>query len=120
MTNHEKTSVSRRTFVKGSALAGLGAAAMGTASLFGCAPAAESTGELAETGETVADTIVWTHCAVNCGSCCALQCHVQDGEIKYVESDNTGSAELGEPQLRACLRGRSLTAVRLSFARLLI
>ena len=108
MTNHEKTSVSRRTFVKGSALAGLGAAAMGTASLFGCAPAAESTGELADTGEAVADTIVWTHCAVNCGSCCALQCHVQDGEIKYVESDNTGSAELGEPQLRACLRGRSI------------
>ncbi len=69
MTNHEKTSVSRRTFVKGSALAGLGAAAMGTASLFGCAPAAESTGELADTGEAVADTIVWTHCAVNCGSC---------------------------------------------------
>ena len=38
MTNSEKAALSRRTFVKGSALAGLGAAAMGSTSLFGCAP----------------------------------------------------------------------------------
>lgn len=109
MTITKEHSLSRRTFMKGSALAGLGAAAVGTAGLFGCAPAAD-TGTDAELADTapVEDTVVWTHCAVNCGSCCALQCHIQDGEIKYVESDNTGSAELGEPQLRACLRGRSI------------
>ena len=39
MTNSEKAALSRRTFVKGSALAGLGAAAMGSTSLFGCGPA---------------------------------------------------------------------------------
>ena len=112
MTSHEKTAVSRRTFVKGSALAGLGAAAMGATSMFGCATqdaGSDADENLAATGtEPVADEIIWTHCAVNCGSCCALQCHVQDGEIKYVESDNTGDATLGEPQLRACLRGRSI------------
>lgn len=125
MTDHGKTAVSRRTFVKGSALAGLGAATFGAASMFGCSsPAPEKPEEKPEQPKTpeaepervptkasaapMDDTVVWTHCAVNCGSCCALQCHVKDGEIAYVESDNTGSAELGEPQLRACLRGRSI------------
>lgn len=53
MTNSEKTALSRRTFVKGSALAGLGAAAVGTTSLFGCAPQGAGSGdaELAETGD---------------------------------------------------------------------
>jgi anaerobic selenocysteine-containing dehydrogenase len=27
---------------------------------------------------------------VNCGSRCPLRMHVVDGEIKYVETDNTG------------------------------
>ena len=61
-----------------------------------------------DAAKTVEEKIVWTHCAVNCGSTCALQCHVVDGEIKYIESDNTGSSEMGQPQLRACLRGRSI------------
>ena len=37
-----------------------------------------------------------------------LQCHVQDGELKYVESDNTGDASFGAVEARACLRGRSI------------
>ena len=45
MTNSEKTALSRRTFVKGSALAGLGAAAVGTTSLFGCAPQGAGSGD---------------------------------------------------------------------------
>lgn len=55
MTNSEKAALSRRTFVKGSALAGLGAAAMGSTSLFGCAPQGQGDAEgadLAATGET--------------------------------------------------------------------
>lgn len=108
MTNHAKTSVSRRTFVKGSALAGLSAAVLGNASAFGYAYADEKDNAAAAEAAPAEESIVWTHCAVNCGSCCALQCHVQDGEIKYVESDNTGSSEFEEPQLRACLRGRSI------------
>lgn len=107
MTETMEHAVSRRTFVKGSALAGLGAAALGGGTLFGCAPKGDDEG--AGSGNTQAEEkIVWTHCAVNCGSTCALQCHVKDGEILYVESDNTGSSDFGEPQYRACLRGRSI------------
>lgn len=99
------TTLSRRSFVKAASLAGLGAAAAASASQpFGLGEA------LAEEAQPVGDEehVVWTHCAVNCGSTCALQCHVKDGEIVYVESDNTGSADFDEPQLRACPRGRSI------------
>lgn len=108
MTKTIEHAVSRRAFVKGSALAGLGAATLGTGTLFACSPQAKTEKGDAANAEAAEERIVWTHCAVNCGSTCALQCHVADGEIKYIESDNTGSCDLGEPQYRACLRGRSL------------
>ncbi len=62
---------------------------------------------MAATGETapVDEKIVWTHCHVNCGGACVLQCHVADDEIVSVESDNTGDASFGGFQARACLRG---------------
>ena len=105
----QEKALSRRTFVKGSALAGLGlAAAGGTATLFGCSSNTGGEGEGQQTEAAPEEKIVWTHCAVNCGSTCVLQCHVQDGEIKYIESDNTGDSAMDQPQLRACLRGRSL------------
>ena len=107
MTNSEKA-LSRRTFVKGSALAGLGAATVGTASLFGCAPS--GTGELAATGEGAApeEKVCWGHCATNCECRCALRFHVVDDQVAWVESDNTGNDEYGDHQLRACQRGRSI------------
>ena len=112
MTNSEKTALSRRTFVKGSALAGLGAAAVGTTSLFGCAPQGTGSGdaELAETGDTapVDEKICWGHCAVNCECRCALRFHVVDDEVAWVETDNTGDDTYGDHQLRACQRGRSI------------
>ncbi|HFK7184960.1 TPA: dimethylsulfoxide reductase subunit A [Serratia odorifera] len=53
--------------------------------------------------------IVWSACTVNCGSRCPLRMHVADGEICYVETDNTGSDDdEGLHQVRACLRGRSM------------
>ena len=74
--------LSRRTFVQGSALAGLGAAALGGSALFGCSS------ELAETGADgkaepapVEEKIVWNHCAINCPGRCALKLHVVDDEI---------------------------------------
>ena len=36
------------------------------------------------------ETLTWSACTVNCGSRCPLRMHVVDGEIKYVETDNTG------------------------------
>lgn len=99
-------SMSRRTFVTGS-LAGLAVAGTAGAGLYGCAPAADTAEEgLAGTGEEAApDTIAWSQCNVNCGGNCVFQWHSRDGKIAYMESDNTGDADL---QARACLRGRSM------------
>ncbi|VFS58040.1 Dimethyl sulfoxide reductase DmsA precursor [Kluyvera cryocrescens] len=58
---------------------------------------------------TAAERITWSACTVNCGSRCPLRMHVVDGEIKYVETDNTGDDDYeGLHQVRACLRGRSM------------
>ncbi len=52
--------------------------------------------------------MIWGACSVNCGSRCALRLHVKDNEVTWVETDNTGSDEYGNHQVRACLRGRSI------------
>ncbi|MBQ9954624.1 MAG: molybdopterin-dependent oxidoreductase [Eggerthellaceae bacterium] len=96
-------SVSRRTFVKGSALAGLGAAAVGSGALFGCSSEGGT-----DTPAPAEEKVCWGHCDVNCETRCALQFHVVDDEVVWVESDNTGSDVYGDHQLRACQRGRSI------------
>lgn len=109
MTNEK---VSRRSFVKGTALAGLAAAAGSAGALYGCSPAKEGEAPLSATGASEAvpvdEKIVWTHCATNCGGSCPLQCHVIDGELAYVEPDTTGDPSFGGTQSRPCLRGRSI------------
>lgn len=103
--------LSRRTFVQGSALAGLGAAALGGSALFGCSS------ELAETGADgkaepapVEEKIVWNHCAINCPGRCALKLHVVDDEIVRVETYAADSDDMDDIQPRACLRGRAYRA----------
>ena len=69
MTNMlENAQVSRRTFMKVSALAGLGAAAMGTGavSLFGCSPSADGAkgGDAAATQAVEETTSLALACAV--------------------------------------------------------
>lgn len=56
------------------------------------------------------EKVVWSACTVNCGSRCPLLMHVVDGEIKWVDADNTGSDDYSKKdvQVRACLRGRSM------------
>ncbi|WP_019615725.1 DmsA/YnfE/YnfF family dimethyl sulfoxide reductase [Psychromonas ossibalaenae] len=54
------------------------------------------------------EKVVWSACTVNCGSRCPLKMHVENGEIKWVDTDNSGSDNYGEHQVRACLRGRSM------------
>ena len=99
----DRTALTRRTFV--ASAGALGAlAACGTAANTLYASAPQAFGDESGDGES----IVWTHCHVNCGGACVLQCHVQDGELKYVESDNTGDASFGAVEARACLRGRSI------------
>ncbi|MBU9830962.1 molybdopterin-dependent oxidoreductase [Rahnella sp. FC061912-K] len=97
--------ISRRTLMKNSALVGLVAAAGGVTMPFRQAQAAGTATDSKLTDEKV----VWSACTVNCESRCPLRMHVVDGEIRYVETDNTGDDNYeGLHQVRACLRGRSM------------
>ncbi|ANP76256.1 MULTISPECIES: DmsA/YnfE/YnfF family dimethyl sulfoxide reductase [unclassified Vibrio] len=106
MTNKKESGVmnlTRRGFMKASSAVGSAAALAGGIALpFKSKPVA------AAVAENVDEKIVWSACTVNCGSRCPLRMHVQNGEIKYVETDNTGTDEYGHHQVRACLRGRSM------------
>ncbi|WP_202983591.1 DMSO/selenate family reductase complex A subunit [Ferrimonas lipolytica] len=98
-------SLTRRGFIKLSSAAGSLAALAGGVSLPFFSRAAE------KNDTTAADKqVVWSACTVNCGSRCPLRMHVKDGEIIFVETDNTGEDDYDKQdvQVRACLRGRSL------------
>lgn len=106
--------LSRRTFVQGSALAGLSAAALGSSALFGCSSQSENLAETGSNSETpaapVEEKIVWNHCAINCPGRCALKLHVVDDEIVRVETYATDTDDMDDVQPRACLRGRAYRA----------
>lgn len=110
MTRTEESTLSRRTFMKGSALAGLGVAAIGSGSLFGCTTPAESQGG-GDAGDAtptpVEETTTWGFCAINCPGRCSLKFHVQDDEVVWVDTFTSKDADFDEPQPRACLRGRT-------------
>ena len=100
--------LTRRGFVKASGAAGGLAVAAGGLSLpfSHAASAAETTPAPAAASD---EKVVWSACTVNCGSRCPLRMHVVDGEIRYVETDNTGDDVYEDlHQVRACLRGRSM------------
>ncbi len=111
MSHPEKRSIlsvpmSRRKLVQTSAVGGLAIAA-GSLSLPFASKAFGANGT--NQAAPVIEKIVWSACTVNCGSRCPLRMHVVDGEIKYVETDNTGDDQYeGLHQVRACLRGRSM------------
>lgn len=95
------TEVSRRRFVRWSALAGGTAGVMGLGGL-GLRAAADDEVAAAET------KTVWSACTVNCGSRCPVRLVVKDGSIVRVDPDDTGDDNLGSQQIRACVRGRSI------------
>ncbi|NUW58112.1 dimethylsulfoxide reductase subunit A [Cronobacter muytjensii] len=98
--------ISRRTLVKSTALGGLALAAGGISLPFGLRHAAAAVGRAVGAPD---ERVVWSACTVNCGSRCPLRMHVVNGEIRYVETDNTGTDDYnGLHQVRACLRGRSM------------
>ncbi|MEJ6123882.1 dimethyl sulfoxide reductase subunit A [Vibrio sp. 2-Bac 85] len=95
--------LTRRGFIKASsAVVSTAALASGISLPFRSNPVA------AAVSDQVDEKVVWSACTVNCGSRCPLRMHVQNGEIKYVETDNIGNDEYGDHQIRACLRGRSM------------
>ncbi|EOW2369705.1 dimethylsulfoxide reductase subunit A [Cronobacter sakazakii] len=98
--------ISRRTLVKSTALGGLALAAGGLSLPFGVRQVAAAVGQAISAPD---EHVVWSACTVNCGSRCPLRMHVVNGEIRYVETDNTGGDDYdGLYQVRACLRGRSM------------
>lgn len=107
-SQHIGTKLTRRRFLKTSSAVGGLTVAAGTVSLpfQSIASTAIDDNKKAQAEEK----IVWSACTVNCGSRCPLRMHVVDGEIKYVETDNTGNDDyaLKDVQVRACLRGRSM------------
>lgn len=97
--------VSRRGLVKTTAIGGLAMASSALTLPFSRIAHAVDSAIPTKSGEKV----IWSACTVNCGSRCPLRMHVVDGEIKYVETDNTGDDNYdGLHQVRACLRGRSM------------
>lgn len=96
--------ISRRHFVKGGSILGGFAAVTSGITL----PFLSRSAVAAPQAPVSEDKVVWSACTVNCGSRCPLRMHVSDGEIKWVEADNTGNDEYGNHQVRACLRGRSM------------
>ena len=102
--------LSRRRFLKWSAIAGGTAAVAGAGWKLGLVPIGNDypaqASELAASG-TGAKT-VWSSCNVNCGSRCPLRLRVVDGQIIRIDPDNTGTNDVGSQQIRACLRGRSI------------
>ncbi|MDR9828543.1 DmsA/YnfE/YnfF family dimethyl sulfoxide reductase [Vibrio sp. FNV 38] len=96
--------LTRRGFIKtSSALGGVAAATSAISLPFKSARAETST-------QPSEEKVVWSACTVNCGSRCPLRMHVADGEIKWVDADNTGKDDYAakDVQVRACLRGRSM------------
>ncbi len=53
-------------------------------------------------------TIVRAGCpAHNCGGRCVLKLHIKNNKIVRIETDDRENDTLADPQLRACIRGRS-------------
>jgi len=95
-------SINRRGFFKWSALAG---GSIMTAGRFG--PFFADKSETPKSGETETK-IVRTGCpGHNCGGRCLLTVHVRDGIIIRIETDDRPGDSISDPQLRACIRGRS-------------
>ncbi|MFO8076874.1 MAG: DMSO/selenate family reductase complex A subunit [Egibacteraceae bacterium] len=95
-----ETVLSRRSFVKMSAAVGGTAALAGGGVKYGLEWANRPA---AAQGET---TVVPTGCAHNCGGRCAIRAWVEDGRVTRIETDQRPDS-FEDPQLRACMRGRS-------------
>ncbi len=96
-------SAERRSFLKG------GAALSGAALAASAVQIPIAKANPKPTASTANEKLVWSACTVNCHSRCPLRMHVQDGVIKYVETDNLGLDNYGDfHQVRACARGRSM------------
>ncbi|MDO4665848.1 MAG: molybdopterin-dependent oxidoreductase [Actinomycetaceae bacterium] len=104
----KSTKLTRRNFLKWSAVAGAGAG------LVACGAKnpypTPSDGHLVPngTGRTDVEKTVWSACVVNCGSRCPLRLQVKGGRVVRVLPDNTGDNSLMGRNILACVRGRNM------------
>jgi anaerobic dimethyl sulfoxide reductase subunit A len=91
--------VSRRSFLRWSAVVGSGAAAVGV----GLRRLRANTPDPPPSSGI---TIVPSGCAHNCGGHCVLKAWVKDGRIIRITTDDRSDVP-GDPQLRACPKGRA-------------
>ncbi|MBM7824270.1 anaerobic dimethyl sulfoxide reductase subunit A [Arcanobacterium pluranimalium] len=96
---------SRRTFLKWSGVAAGAVGLVATTTNLGMPTKANAA---PVEGMEDVDKTVWSACTVNCGSRCPLRLQVKDGTVVRVLPDNTGDDTLGNQQVRACVRGRSM------------
>ena len=108
--NKPLKALSRRTFLKLSALVG------GTAALAGCSPEAldEDSGKETGDGEEFVEptieieegiTVVPTAGTNNCGGRCVIKAHVKDDVIVRISTDEGSDEEFASTQIaRACVR----------------
>ncbi|MCU0952172.1 MAG: molybdopterin-dependent oxidoreductase [Burkholderiaceae bacterium] len=54
------------------------------------------------------EVTTWSSCTVNCGSRCPLKVVSKRGQVIRIEPDDTGTDACDTPQVRACVRGRSM------------
>ncbi|MFP4017630.1 MAG: hypothetical protein ACLFUH_00120, partial [Bacteroidales bacterium] len=99
------SAIDRRDFIKLGALLTGGIALSGT--FAACVRELERTVGVVES-EHNGVKIIRAGCpAHNCGGRCVLKLHVKEGEILRIETDDRPGDTLADPQLRACIRGRS-------------
>ena len=97
--------IDRRCFLRLSALFSGGLLASG--SLVSCLGEKEKPG-MPFSREEDGTIIVRAGCpAHNCGGRCVLKLHVKEGTITRIETDDRPTDDISDPQLRACIRGRS-------------
>ncbi|SPT75620.1 Dimethyl sulfoxide reductase DmsA precursor [Arcanobacterium haemolyticum] len=93
--------ISRRSFLKWSGVAA------GSATLVGAGGSALM-GASAQGAQKNESQVIWSACTVNCGSRCPVKLEVKDGTVVRVLPDDSGTNELGDQSVRACVRGRSI------------
>jgi anaerobic dimethyl sulfoxide reductase subunit A len=105
----DKTALTRRCFLKWSAL--LGTSAMTMPALGELIDPAGPGGDIPPTAGAAQDTavkIIRAGCpSHNCGGRCLLRISVQEGKIVRIETDDRPTDTIADPQLRACIRGRA-------------
>jgi anaerobic dimethyl sulfoxide reductase subunit A len=94
--------LNRRDFIKWSSALGL------TVGAFGTMPEVMSLVDKKTRPYVLADKVIRAGCpAHNCGGRCLLKLYVKDEKIVRIETDDRPGDTMANPQLRACIRGRS-------------